>query len=118
MTTRECNKCNKIKPSHKFKHDNKKTCLKCEQRWYYSFLRSLVKQRKLSPMERIANRLGYMGSGFIMSSPYLIEYDNVGYITYTLGALLSIPQVWIGKQWNVVIVNINLLIGYGTRLFT
>lgn len=117
MIMRECNKCGKEKKPHKFKHDGKKTCLKCEQRWYFSLLRSMVVERKLKPMERIANRLGYMGSAFIMMSPYLITYDKVGFITYVTGALLSIPQVWIGKQWNVVIVNFNLLIGYGSKIF-
>ena len=77
----------------------------------------MVKERKLRPAERLANRIGYMGSAFIMLSPYLIEVGNVGYFTYITGALLSIPQVWIGKQWNVVIVNINLLIGYGIKFF-
>ena len=80
-------------------------------------MRSLVKERRLSPIERIANRLGYMGSTFIMVSPYLIDNGNLGYITYCLGALLTIPQVWIAKQWNIVILNINLLIGYGPKLF-
>lgn len=117
-TMRECNVCGNKHPNWMYKTANKKTCRHCEYRWYYSLLRRMVKQRKLSPVERIANRLGYMGSGFIMMSPYLITYDKVGYVTYTIGALLSIPQIWVGKQWNVVIVNINLLIGYGTRLFT
>lgn len=114
---RKCNKCHKEKLSNKFRY-GKRTCKKCEYRWHQRLLRILVKQRKLSPIERIANRLGYMGSGFIMLSPYLITYGNIGFITYTIGAILSIPQVWVGKQWNVVIVNINLLIGYGSRLFT
>ena len=114
---RECNKCGKVKKPHKFKHDNKKTCLKCETRWWRQILRSMVLERRLNPVERIANRLGYMGSAFIMMSPYLITEGNTGFITYIIGALLSIPQVWVGKQWNVVILNINLLIGYGSKLF-
>ena len=114
---RECNKCNKYKSNDKFKHENKKTCLKCEYRFGRSILRSLVKERRLSPIERIANRLGYAGSGFIMLSPYLIGYDNMGYITYCIGAALTIPQVWIAKQWNIVLLNINLLIGYGPKIF-
>jgi hypothetical protein len=81
------------------------------------FLRSLVKERKLKPVERLGNRLGYMGTGFIMMSPYLLPYDNMGAYTYLAGALLSLPQVWLAKQWNLVIVNFNLLIGYGAYLF-
>jgi len=81
------------------------------------FLKSLVKGRKLKPVERLGNRLGYMGTGFIMMSPYLLPYDNMGAYTYLAGAILSLPQVWLAKQWNLVIVNINLLIGYGAYLF-
>lgn len=110
---RECNVCGRNKRDHKFKHEYKKTCLKCETRWYRQILRVLVKERRLTPVERLGNRLGYMGSAFIMSSPYLLKYDNIGAYTYLAGALLSLPQVWIAKQWNIVIVNFNLLIGYG-----
>ena len=81
------------------------------------FLKSLVKERKLNPVERLGNRLGYMGTGFIMMSPYLLPYDNMGAYTYLAGAILSLPQVWLAKQWNLVIVNFNLLVGYGAYLF-
>ena len=76
----------------------------------------LVYDRRLSAAERMGNRLGYMGTGFIMSSPYLLQYDNLGAYTYLIGAILSLPQVWLAKQWNLVVVNLNLLIGYGLYL--
>ena len=114
---RKCNVCGKAKKENKFKHEDKKTCLKCETIWWRQILRSLVKERQLTPIERLSNRVGYMGTGFIMSSPYLLQYDNIGAYTYIAGALLSIPQVFIAKQWNLVVVNINLLIGYGSYLF-
>jgi len=117
MEYRECNVCGKTKKYSKFKHDKKKTCLKCETRWWMKFLRVLVQERRLTPQERIGNRLGYMGSAFIMSSPYLLPYDNIGVYTYLIGAILSIPQVWLAKQWNLVIINCNLLVGYGLYLF-
>jgi len=109
---KECNVCGKLKSPTKFKHDKKKTCLKCETRWYYRILRMMVQERKLTPVERLGNRLGYMGSAFIMMSPYLLPYGIGGY-TYLLGAICSLPQVWVAKQWNLVVVNANLLIGYG-----
>jgi len=80
-------------------------------------LKSLVKQRKLTPLERISNRLGYMGAAFIMMSPYLLPYGDIGAITYIIGGVLAIPQVWIAKQWNLVIVNINVTIGYIIYLY-
>ena len=110
---RECNVCGKPKKSTKFKHENKKTCLKCETRWWRQILRTMVMERRLTPQERIGNRMGYMGSAFIMMSPYLLPYDNMGAYTYILGALLSLPQVWLSKHWNLVVINLNLLIGYG-----
>ena len=114
---RECNVCGKKRRGSKFKHKGKKTCLNCETRWWRQILRAMVKERRLTPVERLANRAGYMGSAFIMLSPYLLPYDGIGAYTYLLGAVLSIPQVWIAKQWNIVIVNFNLLIGYGIYIF-
>jgi len=90
---------------------------KIRKKMYRSFLKNLVLDRKLSPVERLGNRMGYMGSAFIMMSPYLLPYDNIGVYTYLIGAVLSIPQVWLAKQWNLVIINMNLLLGYGIYLF-
>jgi len=109
---RECNICKKRKKDSKFKHAGKKTCAKCEFRWKSSFLRLLVQDRRLSAKERIANRLGYMGTAFIMISPYLLPYGNIGATTYIIGGIISTPQVWVAKQWNLVAVNLNVMIGY------
>ena len=76
-----------------------------------------VLDKKLTPLERLGNRLGYMGSAFIMMSPYLLPYDNIGAYTYLLGAVFSLPQVWIAKQWNLVTINLNLLLGYGLYIY-
>lgn len=113
---RKCNVCGKEKKDSKFKHYKKKTCKKCEYRWWMRVLRMMVHERRLSPIERLANRLGYMGTAFIMMSPYLLQY-GIGAYTYIIGAVLSIPQVWVAKQWNLVVVNLNLLIGYGLYIF-
>jgi len=77
----------------------------------------LVINRRLTASERLGNRMGYMGSAFIMMSPYLLPYDNLGAYTYLIGAVLSIPQVFLAKQWNLVVINLNLLIGYGLYLY-
>lgn len=114
---RKCNVCGKAKKENKFKHEDKKTCLKCETIWWRQILRSLVKERQLTPIERLSNRLGYMGSAFIMMSPYLLPYDGIGAFTYLIGAVLSIPQVWVAKAWNIVFLNFNLLIGYGLYIY-
>lgn len=77
-----------------------------------NFIKNLVKDRRLTAKERIANRLGYMGTAFIMISPYLLPYGNIGAITYIIGGIVSTPQVWVAKQWNLVAVNLNVMIGY------
>ena len=77
----------------------------------------LVFNRRLTAAERLGNRMGYMGSAFIMMSPYLLPYDNLGAYTYLIGAVLSIPQVFLAKQWNLVVINLNLLVGYGLYLY-
>lgn len=81
------------------------------------FLASLVKEKTLTPLERLCNRLGYMGTGFLMMSPYLLVYQNIGVYTYLIGAVLSIPQVWLARQWNLVALHTNLLVGYGFYLY-
>jgi len=113
---RKCNKCQKEKPNWKFRNDKKKTCKKCEFRLKQRILRSLVHNRRLTPVERIANRLGYMGSAFMMTSPHLLP-EPIGIKTYILAGLLSLPQVIVAKQWNLVLVNLNVAIAYTILFF-
>ena len=80
-------------------------------------LKALVIDRRLDPVERMANRLGYMGSAFIMISPYLLPYGNIGAYTYIVGAVLSVPQTITLKAWNIFIINLNLLVGYGVDIW-
>ena len=80
-------------------------------------LKALVLQRRLTPTERIANRLGYMGSAFMMTSPHLLP-EIIGVKTYILAGLLSLPQVIVAKQWNLVIVNLNVAIAYTILYFS
>jgi hypothetical protein len=82
------------------------------------FLKRLVKTRRLTPIEKISQRLGYMGTAFIMISPYLLKYDSMGAITYVIGGILSLPQVFVAKQWNIVAVNLNVILGYLIYLIT
>tara|TARA_R110000772_G_scaffold211375_2_gene321956 strand:+ start:66 stop:332 length:267 start_codon:yes stop_codon:yes gene_type:complete len=86
-------------------------------RKYKEFLKSLVKERKITPSEKLANRVAYMGTGFLILSPYLIPYGDIGGYTYLIGAVLTTPQVWLAKQWNLVLLNGNLLVGYGIFLW-
>ena len=79
-------------------------------------LESLVVSRRLSATERLANRLGYMGTAFMMTSPHLLP-DTTGIVTYIIAGLISIPQVFVAKQWNLVLVNLNVAIAYSILFF-
>lgn len=94
----------------------KKQLRKRKKKIYRSYLKMLVQDRRITPAERLANRLGYMGTAFIMLSPYLLQVDNIGVYTYIIGGIISIPQVWLSKHWNLVLVNINVILGYGIYL--
>ena len=79
-------------------------------------LKALVKQRKLKPIERLANRLGYMGTAFMMLFPHILP-DRTGIVTYIIAGVISIPQVFVAKQWNLVLVNLNVAIAYAILFF-
>jgi hypothetical protein len=76
-----------------------------------------VKQRSLTPLERLANRLGYMGTGFFITAPHLLP-ETPGIIIYFLAGLFSLPQVFVAKQWNLVMVNLNVMIAYSMLYLT
>ena len=113
---RKCNKCQKERPNLKFRNDKKKTCKKCEYRFKQRILRSLVHSRRLTPVERLANRLGYMGTGFFITAPHLLP-STPGIVIYFLAGLFCTPQVWVAKQWNLVLVNLNVMIAYALLFF-
>ena len=52
-----------------------------------------------------------MGTAFMMISPHLLP-DQMGMVTYIIAGVISIPQVFVAKQWNLVLVNLNVAIAY------
>ncbi len=70
---------------------------------------------KLTPVEKYAIRLAYMGTGILMVAPHLLP-TNLGIGLYILSIVLLTPQVLLKKQWNLVILNINGIVAY-TLLF-
>ena len=107
MTTKECNKCGKSKPVHKFRRYDVKTCKKCEYRWWQRILRMMAYQRKLSPYEKFASRIGYLGTGFLISAQWTIEPG-----LYILGFICVMVQTSSRRQWNLVVLNINGLVAW------
>ena len=71
------------------------------------FLNLLVRNRKLTPTERLAARIGYMGAGLLIAAQWTIEP-----ILYIAGFICVLIQVIVRKQWNLVALNINGLIAW------
>jgi len=40
-----------------------------------------------------------------------------GIVIYFLAGLFCTPQVWVAKQWNLVLVNLNVMIAYALLFF-
>ena len=107
---RKCNKCHKEKDTSKFRY-GKRTCKKCEYRWWQRVLRYLAYRRRLSPYEKFASRVGYMGSGFLIAAKWTIEPT-----LYIIGFIFVMVQTSSRKQWNLVVLNLNGLIAWAIHL--
>ena len=73
-------------------------------------LKKLVQRRRLKPEERLAIRIGYMGSGFLIAAQWTITPE-----LYILGFICVVVQTSYRKQWNLVALNINGLIAWITH---
>ena len=70
-------------------------------------LRTLVRQKRLSPWKRLATRSAYMGSGFLIAAQWTIEPK-----LYIVGFIMVMVQTASRKQWNLVALNMNGLIAW------
>ena len=104
---RKCNKCKHKRSDWMFKTKKKKTCRKCEYRWYRNILRMMVRDRRLTPIERMGTRIGYMGTGFLIAG----QWSLVPAI-YIIGFMCVLIQVAIRRQWNLVALQLNGLIAW------
>ena len=85
---------------------------KVKRYWTKDFLRLLVRERKLSPIERISSRVGYMGAGFIMAGHWTVEP-----VLFMIGFCCVLFQVAVRRQWNLVVLQINGLIAWAIHFF-
>jgi len=76
-------------------------------------LEFLVRSRKLTPSERLASRIGYMGAGFLVAAQWTVEP-----VLYIAGFCCVLVQVASRKQWNLVALNINGLAAWIKHLIT
>ena len=77
------------------------------------FLKFLVRNKRLTPSERLASRIGYFGAGFLLAAHWTIEP-----VLYIVGFSCVLIQVSSRKQWNLVVLNINGLIAWTKHLIT
>ena len=80
--------------------------------WWRRLLKSMVRERKLTPIERMSSRMGYMGSGFLMVGQWTLEP-----ILFIVGFLCVMWQVVVRKQWNLVALYINGLAAWLMHYF-
>ena len=73
----------------------------------YKWMKSIVRDRRLSPLERLATRVGYMGAGLLMAGQWTIEP-----ILFIVGFVCVIIQVSVRRQWNLVALQLNGLVAW------
>jgi len=84
----------------------KKIKIRIKARWR-PLLRAMVRDRRLSPIERLATRMGYMGVGFLIAGQWTLEP-----MMYMLGFCCVLIQVATRRQWNLVLLQLNGLIAW------
>ena len=73
----------------------------------YKWMKSMVRDRRLSPLERIATRLGYMGTGLLIAGQWTLEP-----VLFIIGFVCVIIQVSVRRQWNLVVLQLNGLVAW------
>ncbi len=71
------------------------------------WLRSLVRERKLTPKERLAARVGYLGAGLLIAAQWTVAPP-----LYIAGFICVLIQTSVRKQWNLVLLQINGLVAW------
>lgn len=79
---------------------------KIKARWM-PLLRAMVRDRRLSPIERLATRVGYMGVGFLIMGQWTLIPAS-----FMVGFICVMIQVAVRRQWNLVLLQLNGLIAW------
>jgi|TARA_R100001015_G_C4598568_1_gene153650 hypothetical protein len=75
-------------------------------------LKLIATTKRLTPVEKMSTRVGYMGAGFLVAAQWTIEPK-----LYIAGFICVMIQTAARKQWNLVALNINGLIAWTKHLF-
>ena len=86
---------------------------KVKRTWTRDLLRAMVRDRRLTPIERMASRIGYMGAGFLMAGQWTVEP-----VLFIIGFCCVLFQVTVRKQWNLVVLQLNGLTAWTMHFFS
>ena len=75
---------------------------KIKARWR-PILRTMVRDKRLTAIERLGTRIGYMGAAFLMTGQWTVE---------PILFICVLVQVSIRRQWNLVILQLNGLVAW------
>ena len=85
---------------------------KVKRTWLRDLLRAMVRDRKLTPVERVSSIVGYMGAGFLMAGQWTVEP-----ILFMIGFCCVLFQVTVRRQWNLVVLQLNGLVAWTIHFF-
>tara|TARA_Y100001972_G_scaffold107692_1_gene137099 strand:- start:203 stop:484 length:282 start_codon:yes stop_codon:yes gene_type:complete len=77
------------------------------RQWRRAVLKAMVRERKLTPLERMASRIGYMGAAFLMAGQWTVEP-----VLFMVGFCCVLVQVTTRRQWNLVVLQLNGLVAW------
>ena len=76
-------------------------------------LKLIATTKRLTPLEKMSTRIGYMGAGFLVAAQWTIEPK-----LYIAGFICVMVQTAARKQWNLVALNLNGLFAWTKHLLT
>ena len=79
----------------------------------YGWLKCLVRNRRLTPLERLGARIGYLGAGLLIAAQWTVAPP-----LYIAGFICVLVQTAIRKQWNLVALQLNGLVAWIIHLFS
>ena len=76
-------------------------------------LKIIATTKRLTPVEKMTTRIGYMGAGFLVAAQWTIEPT-----LYIAGFICVMIQTAARKQWNLVALNINGIVAWLKHLLS
>ena len=76
-------------------------------------LKLIATTKRLTPLEKMSTRIGYMGAGFLVAAQWTIEPK-----LYIAGFICVMIQTAARKQWNLVALNINGIVAWLKHLLS